>query len=251
MNRNTLLQAFLAGVLTLATCARAHPTTNAMTTDNQFFATASQAALEVAIRADDVNAMTRAFANGAIVNATGKFNITPLMVAVDAQSPRAVAALLKAGALPNAKALDGNGPVSLAVKSCRTEPNGFGIMLAIFNGGGDPDTRQPDDDPVLMRFILDHDAKGLALMKSLGANLNIRDRAGRPLINNVAFSGDWDMAWALIELGVEIDNDKSTQEIVKVMRLKVPAPGSTQYSYKLKVWQFLKDKGIAVQPLKN
>ena len=249
MMRIARVQSFLARALVLAACAFSHPTTRAMKPDNEFFATGPQAALEIAIRADDVNAMTRALADGASANGIGKFNITPLMVAVDAQSPRAVAALLKAGALPNAKALDGNGPVSLAVKSCRAEPNGFDIMLAVFKAGGDPDTRQPDNDPVLMRFILDHDAQGLALMKSLGANLNIHVRSGRPLINNVAFSGDWDMAWALIELGVDIDDDKSTHEIIKVMGLKGPVPGTTQYAYKLKVWQFLRDKGLPVRPL--
>ena len=253
MNRAALLQWLLVAALLFAADARALTTTRAMTPQNQFFASGPQADLEIAIRADDVSAVTRSLAHGAAVNATGKFNVTPLMVAVDAQSPRAVAALLKAGALPNAKALDGNGPVSLAVKSCRAEPNGRDIMLAVFKGGGDPNTRQPDDDPVLMRFILDHDASGLALMKSLGANLNIRDRAGRPMVNNVAMSQDWDMAWALIELGAEVhgDDEKSTRELIKALNLKNPSPDSPLHAYKVKVWQFLRDKGLPVQSLKD
>jgi cytohesin len=224
-----------------------------MTPTNQFFAPGPQGALEIAIRADDVGAMARALSNGATANALGQFDITPLMVAVDSQSVHAVEALLNAGALPNAKALDGNGPVSLAVKSCRARPNGRDIMLAIFKGGGDPNTRQPDRDPVLMRFILDHDAEGLKLMKSLGADLNILDRAGRPLITNVAMSQDWDMVWALIELGAEVDyeNGKSTQPLSKALSLRYPSPDSPLYSYKVKVWQFLKDKGLPVQPLKQ
>lgn len=224
-----------------------------MTPTNQYFASGPQAALEIAIRADDAGAMERALSTGATANAIGQFNITPLMVAVDSQSPHAVDVLLKAGALPNAKALDGNGPVSLAAKSCRTKPNGRAIMLAVFKSGGDPNSRQPDDDPVLMRFILDHDAEGLALMKSLGADLNILDRAGRPLITNVAMSQDWDMVWALIELGVEVDyeNGKSTQALSKALSLKYPSPDSPLYPYKVKVWQFLKDRGLPVQPLKQ
>lgn len=224
-----------------------------MTPPHQFFASGPQAALEIAIRADDAGAMARALSTGASANAIGQFNITPLMVAVDSQSPRAVDVLLKAGALPNARALDGNGPVSLAVKSCRAQPNGRAIMLAVFKGGGDPDTRQPDRDPVLMRFILDHDAEGLQLMKSLGADLNILDRAGRPLITNVAMSQDWDMVWALIELGAEVDyeNGRSTQPLSKALSLKYPAPDSPLYPYKVKVWQFLKEKGLPVRPLKQ
>ncbi len=217
----------------------------------QFFASGPQAALEIAIRVDDISRMTDAIAHGASANASGKFNVTPLMIAIDAQSPRAVQALLKAGALPNARAQDGNGPVSLAVKSCRAKPNGRDILLAVFAGGGDPNTRQPDGDPVIMRFILDHDPAGLKLMKSLGADLDIRDRGGDPLITNVAMSQDWHMVWTLIELGAEADyeGEKSTQPLSKALRLGVPSPDSPLYPYKRKVWQFLKDKGVAVSPM--
>jgi len=224
---------------------------HAMTPANRFFPSGTQAALEAAIRVDDSGAMIRAVHDGASVNAVGRFNVTPLMVAVDAQSPRAVQALLAAGALPNARAQDGNGPVSLAVKSCRAKPYGQEIMLAIFKAGGDPDTRQPDGDPVLMRFILDHDAAGLAWMKSLGANLNILDRGGDPLITKVAMSQDWDMVWALIELGVEVDYEhgKSRQPLSLALKGRYPSPDSPLYPYKFKVWHFLKDKGIALPPL--
>jgi hypothetical protein len=104
-----------------------------------------------------------------------------------------------------------------------------------------------------MRFILDHDAEGLKLMKSLGADLNTPDRAGRPLITNVAMSQDWDMVWALIELGAEVDyeNGKSTQPLSKALSLKYPAPDSPLHPYKVKVWQFLKERGLPVQPLKQ
>ena len=253
MSLTVPIQLLLAAVLLAAAGSWAHSTSAAMTPTNKFFASGSQAALEIAIRADDTGAMARALADGASVNAIGQFDITPLMIAVDAQSPHAVEALLKAGALPNAIALDRNGPVSLAVKSYRAQPCGRDIMLAIFRGGGDPDTRQPDNDPVLMRFILDHDAAGLALMKSLGANLDIRDRGGDPLITNVATSQDWDMVWALIELGAEVDyeNGKSTQPLSKALSLRYPAPDSPLYPYKRKVWQFLRDKGLPVQPLKQ
>ena len=247
------IRLLLAAALLAAASPWAHSTSKAMAPTNKFFPSGPQAALEIAIRADDRHAMARALADGATVNAVGQFNITPLMIAVDAQSPGAVEALLKAGALPNAIALDRNSPVSLAVKSYWTKPHGRDIMLAILRGGGDPNTRQPDNDPVLMRFILDHDAAGLALMKSLGANLDIRDRGGDPLITNVAMSQDWDMVWALIELGAEVDyeNGKSTQPLSKALSLRYPAPDSPLYPYKRKVWQLLKDKGLPVPPLKQ
>ena len=223
----------------------------AMTPSNVLFPSGPQAALEAAIRADDPAAIARALAAGAGANAVGTFDITPLMIAVDAQRPHAVEALLRAGALPNAVAQDRNGPVSLAVRSVRAAPCGRDIMLAIFRAGGDPDTRQPDGDPVLMQFILDHDAAGLRLMKSLGANLDIRDRAGDPLITGVAMAQDWDMAWALIELGAEVDYEhgKSRQPLSLALKGRYPAPDSPLFAYKRKVWQFLRDKGVALAPL--
>ena len=224
-----------------------------MTHSNEFFTSGLQASLESAIRMNDASAVRSALAAGANANATGRFNITPLMIAVDVQSFASVTLLLKAGALPNALAADRNGPVSLAVKSCRAEPHGREILKAVIQGGGDPDSRQPDGDPVLMRFVVDHDPAGLRLMKALGANLDITDRGGDPFITNVAMSQDWDMVWALIELGARYDyeNSGSTQPLSKALSLRYPASDSPLYAYKLKVWQFLKEHGVAVQPMKN
>jgi hypothetical protein len=244
-------QAVAAWRLAALVAACVHSTAIAMNASNQFFPSGPQAALEIAIRNDDVVGIASALDHGASVNATGKFNITPLMVAVDAQRPRAVQALLKSGALPNAQAQDGNGPVSLAVKSYLAKPFGREIMLAIFRKGGNPDTRQPDGDPVLMRFVYDRDVADLRLMKDLGANLDITDRTDDPLITGVAMSQDWDMVWALIELGVKYDYEsgKSRQPLSLAFKVRYPAPDSPLYPYKLKVWQFLNGKGIALPPM--
>jgi len=223
----------------------------AMTPTPQFFASGPQAALEIAIRADDVAGIRDALQQGASVNAAGKFNITPLMVAVDAQRPQAVQALLKAGALPNALAQDGNGPVSLAIKSYLEKPHGREIMLAILKGGGNPDTRQPDGDPVLMRFVYDRDVADLALMKSLGANLDILDRGGDPVVTKVAMSQAWDMVCAFIDLGAEVDyeNGKSRQPLSLALKARRSPPGQPVDPDKARVWRVLKDKGVALPPL--
>ena len=174
---------------------------NSMSASNKFFMTEPQASLEAAIRVDDSAGIGRAIAAGADVSARGKQEKTPLMIAVDAQQLASVVALLKAGADPNAKAIDGHSPVSLATESYRAKPNGDNILAAVMHAGGDPNARRPDRDPVVMRFINDDDIDHLRRFKTLGADLDIRDRGDDPLITTVAMGQDWDMVWAMIELG--------------------------------------------------
>ena len=83
------------------------------------------------------------------------------------------------------------------------------------------------------------------------ANLDILDRTGDPLVTSVAMSQDWDMAWALIELGAAYDYEggRSRRPLSLALKGRYPAPDSPLYPYKRKVWQLLKDKGLPVPPL--
>lgn len=209
----------------------------------------ADAALEPAIQADDRAAIARAVAAGANVNARGLHDITPLMLAVDRLKPQAVAELLARGADPNAKASDGNGPVSLAVENYRQAPD---IMFAVIRAGGDPNTRGPDDDPVIMRFVDDRNCEFIRHMKALGANLDIKSRTGDPIICDAATGRDWDIVWCLIELGAKYDYEgKSRRPLSLPMAASFPSPDSPIFPYKKKVWLFLKEHGIAVPPLKE
>ena len=243
----------LATLLVAAAAAHAMPGSSTMPSHTTFFDSGLQSALELSIRDHDRAALQRALLAGADVNAKGRFDVTPLMIAVDLQDLEAVDTLLAHGASANAKAQDRNGPVSLAAKSYLAHPHGRHILVAVIKGGGDPDTRQPDGNPILMQLILAHDAAGLGLMKSLGANLDTVDRGGDPFITNVAMSADWDMVWAMLELGAAWDYEHSDtrQPLSKALSLRYPSPDSPLYPYKLKVWQFLRDKGIALPSLRN
>jgi uncharacterized protein len=202
--------------------------------------------LESAIVADDRGAIAQALAHGANVNARGTHDITPLMLAVDRLKLNAVIELLAHGANPNLKAADRNSAVSLAVENYSRSPE---IMIAVIKGGGDPNMRRPDDDPVIMRFVNDCNCEFIRRMKTLGADLDIKTRSDDPIITSAGLRCDWDVVWCLLELGAKYDYEStSRQPLSKSLGHEFPSPDSPIYPYKKKVWQFLKDHGIAVRP---
>ena len=248
-----VLPALLIALIgTIAALVNSKPTDTMPSTKAVFFTSGVQERLESAIRADDAAAIAQMLSAGAQVNARGKREVTPLMIAVDAQSPRAVAALLDAQANPNLKAADRAGPVHLAVENHAVMPNGHAILEMVMKGGGDPNTSRPDGDPVIMRFAYDHDLDDLRWFKSLGADVNIRARTSRPLIADVAFGQNWDSVWCLIELGARYDYEDTLYPLSEALDSSYgSSPGAPLHAYKMKVWQLLKDKGLLRKPMKR
>ncbi|MDP9125733.1 MAG: ankyrin repeat domain-containing protein [Pseudomonadota bacterium] len=238
---------FAAGALASPTSQTTMPSTKAI-----FNTSGIQQRLEIAIRSNDAGAVAQLLSEDAQVNARGKHDVTPLMIAVDAQTPNAVAVLVRAGADSKSKASDGTSALHLAVENHAVKPNGHAILEMVMKGGGDPNTLRPDGDPVIMRFIYDHDLDDLRWFKALGANVDIPARSGRPLIADAAFGQNWDSVWCLIELGARYDYEHTLYPLSEALNSSYgSAPDSPLGPYKLKVWQLLKDKGIAVHPLKN
>jgi hypothetical protein len=206
-------------------------------------------ALKLASKLQFARMIAVAIGAGANVNARGIRNVTPLMVAVDRLKRQAVAELLARGANPNLKADDGASAVSLAVENYRDAPE---IMLAVFKGGGDPNMRRPDDDPVIKRFFNDRNCEFIRKMKELGADLDITTRAGDPIITGASTAGDWDVVWCLIELGAKYDYEKTFRRpLTRSLASDFPSFDSPIFPYKQKVWQFFKEHGIPVQALRQ
>lgn len=212
------------------------------------FTDAKLGPLEAAIGRDDATAMRRALDAGAEVNARSPKGVTPLMIAVDARRAEAVQVLLGAGADPNLRAVDGASAVSLAVENYR-DPVGAAIMRAVLGAGGSPNAKRPDNDPIIMRFMNDRDCEQIRYLKSLGADLNAKTRAGDALVSDAAVAGDWDVVWCLLELGADPDQERTRHPLTRSLARKVPSPDSPIYQYKIKVWHLLKDRGFAVPAL--
>lgn len=208
----------------------------------------AEAALEAAIFADDAQAVAAALAAGANLNARGKWQATPLIAAADMLKEQAALALLKAGANPNLKAEDGTSAVSLAVANYRQAP---ALLKAVLDAGGDPNTRRPGGEPVIVRFVNDHDCDHMRMMKERGADLNALTRTKTPIILSASLSGDWDSVWCLLQLGAQYDYPPGPPENNLVQRLSNPYPGtdSPVYPYKVKVRDFLRAKGLPAPDL--
>jgi len=219
----------------------------------RFFPDGPLARLEQAVAADDAPLVARLLAAGVDVNARGRHGVTLLMSAVDRQSARAVHALLAAHADPNLVAADGQGPVVLAARNAQAMPHGAAILQAVLAAGGDPDAREANREPVLMRFVDRQDCAGIAALKSFGADLDILSKNGIPVIMEAALARDWDVVWCLIDLGARYDYGSQSDLWSLPINLDddVPGQGSIVYPFKLRVWQFLKDRGIAVRPMRN
>jgi uncharacterized protein len=244
---NIIQKYFERSVITLVliTLLASNATGDDKKMNNGYFR-AEDARLESAILADNRRAIAQAIEKGAKVNARGIHDITPLMLAVDRHKQQAVFELLAHGADPNMKAADRNSAVSLAVENYRDMPE---IMFAVIKAGGNPNTRRPDNDPVIMRFINDRNCEYIRHMKSLGADLNITTRGGDPIINDAGVGADWDVVWCLIELGAKYDYEQTSRlPLSKCLANRFPSHDSPIYPYKKKVWQFLKEHGVAVRP---
>jgi hypothetical protein len=214
-----------------------------------FFTSGVQQRLEIAVRNNDPVGVAQLLSDGAQVNARGKHDITPLMIAVDAQAAGAVAVLVRAGADTRPRASDGTTAVHLAVENHGASPDGHAILEMIMRAGGDPNTRRTDGDPVIMRFVYDHDLADLRWFRTLGADVDIAARSGRPLIADAAFGQNWDSVWCLIELGARYDYEHTLYPLSEALNSPYGAsPDSLLYAYKLKVWQRLKNDGVAVPP---
>lgn len=207
-----------------------------------------EAALEAAILNDDTAAVARAIDAGANPNARGQHQVTPVEYAVGHLKKQATAELLRRGANPNLKDAEGNNAVTLAVSAYRKVPE---LLEMVLRAGGDPNTRLPDNDPILVSFIIERNLDGIRLLKMAGANLNIRDRSDRPLVVKSGILQFWDVVWCLLGLGATYDYSGEPKNLAKSLaNSDVTPPDSPLWPYKVKVWHFLHDRGMVLPPLR-
>lgn len=202
-------------------------------------------ALERAVKADDADAVHQALASGADVNARGKHDVTPLLYAVGIGSKNAASALIEKGANPNLKDAEGDCSVTLAVQAYARDPQ---LLQMVLDAGGDPNAKRPNGNPVMTRFINDHNLDAITYMHSKGADLNI-DISEQPMVVNPAITGDWDVVLHLLKLGASIDTPKARDGLVFFAKSPELTPtDSPLYPARVEVYEYLKSKGLEIAP---
>ena len=206
----------------------------------------AERALESAINNDDAQGIVAAIAQGVDVNTVGKAELTPLLLSVGRLKVNASRELLKNGADPQTRNMTKDNAMTVAVDAYYKVPE---LLEMLLEYGGNPSTRRSDNNPMIMRFLTDYKFDAVRYLASKGGDINARTRTEEPLVVSYALSGDWDAVWVLLKLGA--DYNYADEQLNIEGLLNDPdrhAPGSPLWPYKVKVWKFLKEKGVAVAP---
>lgn len=205
-----------------------------------------QVLLVEAIDRDDPAAIRAATASGAVLNQPGRQGVTPLHYALVQKKKAAVAELVRLGADPNLRAENGQNAVTLAA---RLAPQDLDYLRLVLDHGGDPNTREPNDSPILIRLIAESNIEGIRLLASKRADLNITDRTGDPAVLVAGSIEHWEAAYTLLELGADWRKIRGGRTLAYTSTTSSAAPGSAAYPWLKKTIEFLKSKGVAYPPL--
>ena len=205
--------------------------------------------LQKAMDADNAAAVEAAVRAGANVNAKGVHGVTPLEYAIGHFRKQAYTQLLQLHANTAQRDDEGDNAMTLATQAFAKDQD---YLLLALQAGGDPNTRRPNNDPIIMRFVADRNLDAIRMMKSRGADIDIRERTDRPLVISAALVEYWDVVWCLLELGARFDykDDPITmKDILRPKKTTPTPPDSPLWPYKVKSWQFMRQHGLALPDL--
>lgn len=183
--------------IAVQTACRGEQTVNGTTVDRWFADPRARDLADAAGRgdADRVAALIRA---GADPNAAGRDGVTPLVWALGRHSRGGVRALLAHGADPNAKGTPALHALTLAASADDPE-----LLRALLDAKGDPSACDSGGDPLLRTAIMHRRIENVRLLAGRGANLNALDRGHSTPVLTAADTDQWDVVALLLERGAD------------------------------------------------
>jgi ankyrin repeat protein len=138
----------------------------------------SEKMLEQALEQDSAEGIVKAIKAGANPNSRGLYGVTPLEMAVGKFKKQVVAELLRQGADTSVRDVEGDNAVTIAVRAYKSDPQLLDMLL---DAGADPNTLRVNGDPIIVRFLADHDLDAIRYLHEKGANIDTRKLGKHPI----------------------------------------------------------------------
>jgi ankyrin repeat protein len=198
-----------------------------------------------AIMSGDVPTLSQLHSAGANLNALGKFDNTPMRVALKCRREKAVLFLLQRGVDPNFVTPRGAVPAFLAA-----EQDDVSILAILLDHGLNPNIKQ-DGEPIIFAAIREGQWANLRLLSSRGADVKSRTPNNSTVLLELVGMSQYDLAKALILHGADatIENDAGLT-VVKVLVNDQKAFGADRNNINFKkiaeLLQLLRDRGVSI-----
>ena len=198
-----------------------------------------------AIMVGDVETLSKLYSAGANLNALGKFDNTPMRVALKFRREKVILFLLQHGVDPNFVTPSGAVPAFLAAEQDDTS-----ILSTLLDHGLNPNIKQ-DGEPIIFSTIREGQWANLRLLTSRGADLTSRTPNNSIVLLELVGMSQYDLAKALILRGADatIPNDTGLT-LVKVLVNDQKAFGADRNNINFKkraeLLQLLRERGVSV-----
>lgn len=204
-----------------------------------YFTTRAEVAFAEAAAKGDIAELERLQARGVDVNAHGRNDITPAAWAVGHRSKKGYQYLLEHGADPNVQdSVDGNSAMSLSARVA----DSWWLKESIARGGNVNLTNHlTKRTPILDALNSGLDREGnIRILIGAGANLNVVDKYGTPLIIVAAQHWRYELVYELLVAGADptLPSASGGPLSTWIKRSVIP-PANPQYAWKIKVVEWL------------
>ena len=232
------------GCMSTAGTDLGEPTDRMTGSAGSYFTEPAARVLVRAVEAQDLKAIDRALANGAVIDGVGREGVTPLWWAIRFYHKESFRHLLERGANPNVAIKDHWGVLHLAAGYRDSEY----LRLALAHKA-DPNQVNGEDNDLPLHLAIIYDRKeNLLQLIAAGADLDAMPRGLSFLCEAVA-AGRYDFVYLMLKAGADGAKEDGSQSLRRYIAVCVINPDSEGYVWRERVIALLREKGvIATKP---